>query len=81
MGRSYGIPTKGVHLEVLSLPVIQAHVCEFLRFAKANPQLEFLVTKIGCGEAGYAPTQIATCFAGVDIPANVVLPAEFVPAN
>jgi hypothetical protein len=65
---------------VLSLAAIQTHIAEFLSVAKGHPHLEFLVTKIGCGEAGYNPAQIATCFSGMDVPANVILPAEFVAA-
>jgi hypothetical protein len=34
------------------------------------------VTKIGCGIAGYTPAQVAPLFS--EVPANVVLPEEFV---
>lgn len=77
MGRSYGIATKGHRLEVLSLAEIAVQVQKLMRFAKARPDLEFLVTKIGCGLAGYSTKEIKTCFDGLEIPPNVWLPAEF----
>lgn len=75
MGQSYGIPTKGRKLEVLTLEEIRVQVQRFLRFATSNPELRFLVTAIGCGLAGYNPKQIAPMFRNA--PSNVVLPPEF----
>lgn len=74
-GQSYAIPTKGNHLETLSLNTIRGHVQTFLDFARANPELTFYVTPIGCGLAGYRPDQVAPLFEGA--PENVVLPSEF----
>jgi hypothetical protein len=79
MGQSYGIATKGHRLEVLSLPKIKVQIDKFLRFAALNPQFQFLVTKIGCGLAGYSVNEIACLFKGSAIPSNVVLPQEFKP--
>ena len=77
MGQSYGISTKDRNLGVLSVRQIEIGVDRLLRFAEAHPELEFLVTKIGCGLAGYSAKEIRACFAGKVIPANVALPAEF----
>lgn len=77
MGQSYGIPTKGRKLEVLSLAEIGVAVTRFLRFAAAHPELEFFVTKVGCGLAGYSAKEIGPLFAAP--PSNVMLPAEFQP--
>ena len=71
-GRSYGIPTKGRKLEVLSLGEIAVAVHRFLRFACKNEHLTFVVTKIGCGLAGLREKDIAPMFTGA--PSNVVLP-------
>lgn len=81
MGQSYGIATKGHRLEVLSPAAIEIQIARFLRFALAHPDLKFLVTKIGCGLAGYSTKEIAKLFAGKLIPPNVVLPAEFQPGT
>ena len=71
-GQSYAIPTMqgGVH-------TIQPYVDEFLRFADCHPEMTFLVTRIGCGIAGFTPADIAPLFAGaVGLP-NVHLPLDF----
>lgn len=76
-GQTYGIPTKGAWLKILNLTKIHKHILSFLEVAKANPQLIFLVTEIGCGLAGYKPKDIAPLFAqAIDIP-NIHLPARF----
>lgn len=63
MGSSYAIPTKGMQLEVLPLDVIEQHVSRFIDYAKVQPGLNFFVTRIGCGLAGYDDSEIAPMFA------------------
>jgi len=71
-GQSYAIDTMS------GLPTIAAEVATFLDYARKHPELEFLFTEIGCGIAGYTPTQIAPLFSsGAAVPANVVLPESF----
>lgn len=78
MGQTYGIATKGHDMEVLSLAEIAVQVDKLYRFALAHPELEFLVTKLGCGLAGYSTCAIkGICFDGREVPSNVWLPAEF----
>jgi len=74
-GRAYAIPTKDEDLRTLGLVNIRHHVGEFLRYARNNPDLRFLLTPIGCGLAGYKPEDIAPMFR--DAPPNVVIPPEF----
>ena len=69
-GQSYGIDTMS------GFRTIEREVAQFLEFAGEHLELRFLVTKIGCGIAGYTPAQIAPLFRSV--PHNVVLPDEFV---
>ncbi len=71
-GQSYAIPTMqgGVN-------TIQPYVDEFIRFADCHPEMTFLVTRIGCGIAGFTPEQIAPLFAAaINIP-NIHLPLDF----
>jgi hypothetical protein len=75
MGQSYGIPTKDRDLRTLPLLEIRKRVARFLHFAAQRPDLEFLVTAIGCGLAGYKPREIAPFFSRA--PANVLLPSAF----
>jgi hypothetical protein len=76
-GRSYGIPTKDRSMNVLNLNEIGHYVEKFIKTAKANPQLTFLVTEIGCGLARFSPKQIAPLFEKAkDVP-NIHLPKRF----
>ena len=75
-GQTYGISTKDAQIRTLPLHRIQEHVSEFLYEAEERPQLEFLVTRIGCGLAGYTDEQIAPMFRSA--PANVKLPELWV---
>lgn len=77
-GQSYAIPTKDKSIQTMPLSAIDVHVKNFIEFAKENPQYEFLVTKVGCGLAGYTPKEIAPLFAGALKLSNVILPREFV---
>ena len=71
-GQSYAIDTMS------GLPTIAAEVGTFLDYARTHPELEFLVTEIGCGIAGYTPAEIAPLFSsGSAVPENVVLPESF----
>lgn len=72
-GDSYAIPTKDAQLRSLVLDQIQKHVETFIAFAKAHPQLEFFVTRIGCGLAGYTDDQISPMFK--EAPDNCHLPS------
>lgn len=74
-GRSYAIPTRDGSLRTLSLHDIEHNVRKFLTFARAHPDLEFMVTAVGCGLAGYKPANVAPMFR--DVPANVKLPKVF----
>jgi hypothetical protein len=76
-GQSYALPTKDFEVNTLSLVDIEAEIFTFLNFADNNRQYEFIVTKIGCGLAGYKVEQIAKLFAKWCIPINVILPEEF----
>lgn len=61
-GSSYALPTKDLRIKTLPLASVQYHVDKFIDFAKQHPNLEFKVTRIGCGLAGYTDSQIAPMF-------------------
>ena len=75
-GSSYAIPTKDARIKPLPLETIKQYVDGFLTFARANPQMRFVVTAVGCGLAGYIPEQIAPMFK--DAPPNCELPQAFI---
>lgn len=63
-GKSYGIPTKNTYLSTLPLSVVKSHIYRFLNFATTHSELEFIVTQIGCGLAGFTADEIAPLFRG-----------------
>jgi hypothetical protein len=71
-GNSYAIPTKDEDIQTLPLERIKGYVDDFLNYAKANPSLEFEVTRIGCGLAGYSDAEISPMFSSA--PDNCHLP-------
>jgi hypothetical protein len=72
-GQSYAIPTMQGGVET-----IKPYVDEFIEFAKVHPELKFLVTRIGCGIAGFRDEEIAPLFTTAIEVENVILPKEFV---
>ena len=79
MGQGVGLQGKCYAIPTMQGPVrtIVPYVDEFIRFADSHPQMTFLVTRIGCGIAGFTPAQIAPLFASaINIP-NIHLPEDF----
>jgi len=72
-GQSYAIPTMQGGVET-----IEPYVDGFIEFARMHPELRFLVTRIGCGIAGFRPEEIAPLFAEALEMENVILPEDFV---
>ena len=71
-GQSYGIPTMQGGLDA-----IRPYVEEFIDFAKANTELIFMVTRIGCGIAGFKDDEIAPLFKDALHQDNIYLPESF----
>lgn len=71
-GQSYAIPTKQGGVET-----IKPYVDEFVGFAKLHTELVFLVTRIGCGIAGFKDEEIAPLFADAQSIDNIILPETF----
>ena len=72
-GQCYAIPTMHGGVDA-----IRPYVDEFIGYAKEHPEMTFLVTRIGCGIAGFRDEQMAPLFAdAMELP-NVVLPKSFV---
>jgi hypothetical protein len=71
-GQSYAIPTMQGGVET-----IRPYVDEFIAFAKEHPDLTFLVTRIGCGIAGFTDEEIAPLFVKAHEVENIVLPPNW----
>lgn len=61
-GNSYAIPTKDENIRSMPLKEIKGYVDEFIKYASEHPDLQFKVTQIGCGLAGYTAGDIAPMF-------------------
>jgi len=72
-GQSYAIPTMQGGPET-----IKPYVDDFIAFARQNQQYRFLVTRIGCGIAGFRSDDIAPLFRDALDMENVILPKDFV---
>lgn len=70
-GQSYAIPTME------GIDSLQAAVWRFIDYADSHPDKRFLVTRIGCGIAGYRVSEIAPLFKPCIKLENVSLPADF----
>ncbi len=68
-GQSYAIPTMHGGVEE-----IRPYVDEFIAFARQHPELTFLVTRIGCGIAGFRDSDMSPLFAEAHQVDNIVLP-------
>lgn len=71
-GQSYAIPTMQGGVET-----IKPYVDKFISYAHAHPELTFLVTRIGCGIAGFDAEEIAPLFMGAVKEPNICLPKDF----
>jgi len=63
-GKSYAIPTKDEKILSMRLDEIQEYVNDFKEYALRHHELQFQVTQIGCGLAGFTANQIAPMFVG-----------------
>lgn len=76
-GCSYAIPTKDYVLKTLTLHAIERHIKDFIEYAEAHPDDEFLLTPIGCGLAGYRRNQIKPLIEKYNRPSNVIYTKEW----
>jgi len=71
-GQTYAIPTMQGGVES-----IKPYVDDFINFAKEHNEYIFLVTRIGCGIAGFKDEEIAPLFKTAFLCDNIVLPKSF----
>lgn len=75
-GQTYAIPTKDKTISrSLTIEEIRPYVDEFYNYAEIHQEKIFLVTEIGCGLAGYHPSDISPLFKRKLN--NVILPERF----
>ena len=77
-GQCYALPTKGYKIEEIPLIEVKQYIRRFISYAKWSPDLNFLVTEVGCNLAGFTPEQIAPLFIDAIPLRNVYLPQSFI---
>ena len=70
-GQSYAIPTTG------NYRAFSMAVADFIDYAAAHPEQRFLVTRVGCGNAGHSAREVARAFVGAVKVENISLPEDF----
>lgn len=71
-GQTYAIPTMHGGPDK-----IQPYVSDFIAYARQHPEWRFLVTRIGCGIAGFRDAEIAPLFREAMDVENIFLPRGF----
>jgi hypothetical protein len=73
-GQSYAIPTLTKNMTKRSLVNLRKSIGKLIRSANENTTKIFLVTKIGCGIAGFSEDKMKSLFDRNDVSANIILP-------
>lgn len=72
-GRCYAIPTMFGKAED-----IQPYAKKFIAYAKSHPKNRFLLTRIGCGVAGFTDIEMAQLFENALYVPNISLPKKWI---
>ena len=71
-GQAYALPTKRSPDEALPFDAVASAIDRFKTFARSRPDLQFQVTRVGCGLAGFTDDMVAPLFE--DASPNCLLP-------
>jgi hypothetical protein len=74
-GQSYAFPTLGPSLGGLPMEALKVSRDLLYECCLANPDKRFLLTKVGCGLAGYREERMRALFACP--PENLILPEDW----
>lgn len=77
-GSAYAFPTLDEHFQKVPLRSLVASRDRLYATAAQHPELTFLLTKVGCGLAGFEESTMRALFcAPVARPANIILPEDW----
>ncbi|WP_455659888.1 A1S_2505 family phage non-structural protein [Phocaeicola faecalis] len=76
-GQSYAIPTLNKDMQKVTDEELIVSLRNFKHYADEHPELTFLLTKIGCGIAGFDTNYMAYMILRTELPSNVTFPVEF----
>ena len=74
-GQSYAIPTKDMQIATRPIDEVAESIRKFQEYAASRPDLQFYITRVGCGLAGFLDKQIAPLFKGST--QNCIFPEEW----
>ena len=76
-GQSYAFPTLDKEFRKLTITPLTIGVNRLIRSARENPDKVFLLTRVGCGIAGYNESFMIKLFDRADMPKNIIKPKEW----
>lgn len=76
-GQSYALPTKNTPTEFMPYENLKQYIDRLHLTIKQNPNLHFLITKVGCNLAGFTVWEIAPLFKDFIFLNNCSLPRDF----
>lgn len=74
-GQCYAFPTLGSHLELIPAHWLEQSRDKLYEACMARPDKRFLLTKVGCGIAGYPESLMRGLFENP--PSNLILPEDW----
>ena len=77
MGKSYALPTLDDSLQRRTQDELTGSIHKFYDCCDHNLHLTFLLTKVGCGLAGYDEPYIISLFHGQVRPPNIIWPKRW----
>lgn len=77
-GQCYALPTKDKNMEPVKSRALYFSLQELRKEIIANPDKHFLITRIGCGLAGFKDYEVAPLMQDFMELENVSLPKEFI---
>jgi hypothetical protein len=76
-GQSWGIPTKDEHIRIMEIEQIVPFIEDFIEFVLFRDDLQFFMTRVGCGLARYNDEDIAPLFKRLAKAENISWPEEW----
>lgn len=71
-GKCYAIPTLDEDMQKIELSRLKGFINDFINYAECHSDLTFILTKIGCGIAGFSEDDIKVFFKNT--PKNIIKP-------
>jgi len=79
-GKTYAFPTLEREMTQRGIKALERSRDRLFATARALPEKEFLLTKVGCGIAGYEESEMKALFYGFSCgnrPKNIILPEDW----